>query len=260
MNDDAGRDDPVRGAHQGGTGGPGGPGGTGAAGETGWPGDSGEGIGPVSVPRASGGASTKIAIALCIVGSILVAWFALSQTMGSGTDDDVNGAGADDGAAIDEVVADRPECPVPEPGAVGAGPLAGVELPCLGADHQGTVDLGAALAGSPAVINVWVWNCAPCREELPVIEDWAAANPDVRVVGVQASTSAGRGAALLEDLDVDDFASYQDDLDAVGPALELPRVVPITVVLRADGSVAEVLPRAFDSIDDFDAAVRGALA
>ena len=39
-----------------------------------------------------------------------------------------------------------------------------------------------------------------------------------------------------------------------------PRVVPITVVLRADGSVAEVLPRAFESVDDLDAAVRGALA
>lgn len=84
--------------------------------------------------------------------------------------------------------------------------------------------------------------------------------PRVRVVGVQAATSESRGSALLEDLGVETFVSYQDGFDAVGPVLELPRVVPITVVLRADGSVAEVLPRAFDSVDDLDAAVRGALA
>jgi len=31
-------------------------------------------------------------------------------------------------------------------------------------------------------------------------------------------------------------------------------------VLRADGTVAEILPRAFDSYDEFDEAIRGALA
>ena len=64
---------------------------------------------------------------------------------------------------------------------------------------------------------------------------------------------------MLEELDVD-FVSYHDGMDAVGPALELPRVVPVTVVLRADGTVAEILPRAFDSYDEFDEAIRGALA
>lgn len=236
MNDDRNRDDTAR------------------AGE---PGPIGEPAGPTSVPRGSARTSTIIAVLLAVLGTVAVLWFAVSQTMGGG--DDATGAVSEEELAED-VVAERPECPEPAPGVTGTGPLAGVTLPCLGAAHQGEIDVAAALAGKPAVVNVWAWNCAPCREELPVLEEWAAANPDVRVVGVQAATSESRGSALLEDLGVETFVSYQDGFDAVGPVLELPRVVPITVVLRADGSVAEVLPRAFDSVEDLDAAVRGALA
>ena len=215
-----------------------------------------EPVGPVSVPRGSARTSTIIAVLVAVIGTVAVLWFAVSQTMGGGADATAEG----DEPLMEDVVAERPECPEAAPGVTGAGPLAGVSLPCLGAGQQGEIDLGAALAGKPAVVNVWAWNCAPCREELPVLEEWAAANPDVRVVGVQAATSESRGSALLEDLGVETFVSYHDGFDAVGPVLELPRVVPITVVLRADGSVAEVLPRAFDSVDDLDAAVRGALA
>ncbi|MFO6505039.1 TlpA family protein disulfide reductase [Corynebacterium freneyi] len=222
------------------------------------PGAAVEATGPVSVPRGSVRTSTMIAVILAVVGTVAVLWFAVSQTMG-GDDGTVTGAAGED-ELVEEPVAPRPDCPEPAPGAAGSGPLAGVTLPCLGAEHQGEIDVAAALAGTPAVVNVWSWNCAPCREELPVLEEWAAANPDVRVVGVQAATSEARGAALLEDLGLETFVSYQDGFDAVGPALELPRVVPITVVLRADGTVAAVLPQAFDSADEFDAAVRGALA
>lgn len=221
------------------------------------PGQIGEPVGPVSVPRGSAKTSTMVAVILAVIGTVGVLWFAVSQTMGGG-DDAANAAGEEEFA--EDVVAARPECPEPAPGVTGTGPLAGVTLPCLGAEHQGEIDVAAALAGKPAVVNVWAWNCAPCREELPVLEEWAAANPDVRVVGVQAATSESRGSALLEELGVETFVSYQDGFDAVGPALELPRVVPITVVLRADGTVAEVMPRAFDSVEEFDAAVRGALA
>ena len=213
--------------------------------------------GPTTVERVrTRSTSSVLAMFLVIITTVAVIWFALAYTTGGG-DSDVAPSGQ--GPLIEEDVPPRPECPVPEPGATGSGPLAGVELPCLGARHPGEIDLAATFAGTPTVLNVWAWNCAPCREELPILEEWAAANPDVRVVGVQAATSEGRGAAMLEELDVD-FVSYHDGMDAVGPALELPRVVPVTVVLRADGTVAEILPRAFDSYDEFDEAIRGALA
>lgn len=161
-----------------------------------------------------------------------------------------------------EEVLDRPECPVPGDGAEQLSddaPLAGVTLPCLGADQQGEIDLGAALAGAPAVVNFWAWNCAPCREEMPMLQEWSEANPDIQLVGVQQSNSPGRGAAFLDDVGVP-LRSYQDSDDVVGPVLGLPRVVPITVIFDAEGNVRATLPTYFTSIDEIDQAVTEALA
>lgn len=162
-----------------------------------------------------------------------------------------------------ENVLDRPECPVPTEGSEGSlsedAPLAGIMLPCLGADQQGEIDLGAALAGQPAVVNFWAWNCAPCREEMPMLQEWSEANPDIQLVGVQQSTSPGRGAAFLDDVGVP-LRSYQDTDDVVGPVLGLPKVVPITVIFDAEGNVRSILPTYFTSIEEIDQAVAEALA
>ncbi|MGH3830568.1 MAG: hypothetical protein ACRDRS_08995, partial [Pseudonocardiaceae bacterium] len=51
-------------------------------------------------------------------------------------------------------------CPAALSGAAPAhGPLSGLVLPCLG--QPGTVDLGAALAGRPALLNLWGPLCQP---------------------------------------------------------------------------------------------------
>jgi hypothetical protein len=49
--------------------------------------------------------------------------------------------------------------------------------------------------------------------------------------------------------------TLQDGRRLVAAALKVPNVMPATVVLRADGSVAEVLPRSFSSADEIAAAV-----
>ena len=133
--------------------------------------------------------------------------------------------------------------------------LADVHLPCLtDGGEQSNQSLAEQFAGTPTVVNVWAWWCGPCRDELPVIEEFAARHPEMTVVGVHADRDAGRGAALLEDLGVD-IPSFQDDRGAAAAAWSLPGVVPVTVVLR-DGEVERILPQPFDSVEALEEAVR----
>jgi thiol-disulfide isomerase/thioredoxin len=144
--------------------------------------------------------------------------------------------------------------PCPEPtGAPAAGPLAGVAVPCLGS--SGTVDLGAALAGRPALLNVWASWCAPCRAELPALAEYAARADAVPVVGIDVQDDSRSALALLRELGVT-LPSVTDPDDALRQALAVPPALPISYVVRADGSVARVdPPTPFASADEVAAAV-----
>ncbi|MDO4911417.1 MAG: TlpA disulfide reductase family protein [Corynebacterium sp.] len=136
-------------------------------------------------------------------------------------------------------VAARPDCPE------------GIDLPCLGGEI-------VPAEQKPMVINVWAWWCEPCREELPLIQRLAEQRSDLTVVGVHEDSKAANGAAFLNDMGVD-LPSYQDSTGVFAAKYELPSVVPVTVVLRADGSVAARLTQSFDTYEELNAAVNSAL-
>jgi len=133
-------------------------------------------------------------------------------------------------------------CPGPGPTtepAAGPGPLAGVQVPCL-ADGS-TVRLASALAGRPVLLNVWSHTCQPCREELPVLQRYAAGPGAVEVLGVQVDGSEQAGLALLTALGVR-LPSVTDPDGSLRAALGAPQVLPLTYIVDASGAARLVNP------------------
>jgi thiol-disulfide isomerase/thioredoxin len=148
--------------------------------------------------------------------------------------------------------ADLLPCPAAGPGA-GPESLRGITLDCAGDGAR--VDVAKAVAGRPTVLNLWAYWCAPCAEELPAMAEYQRrAGPDVTVLTVHQDENEAAGLLRLAELGVR-LPTLQDGRRLIAAALRVPNVMPATVVLRADGSVAEVLPRSFASADEIAAAV-----
>ncbi|MDT7732042.1 MAG: hypothetical protein QOK45_2295, partial [Mycobacterium sp.] len=148
--------------------------------------------------------------------------------------------------------ADLSPCP---PAGTGPGPeqLRGITLECAG--DGTTLDVAAASAGRATVLNLWAYWCAPCAEELPAMAEYQRrAGTGVTVLAVHQDENEAAALLRLAELGVR-LPTLQDGRRLVAAALAVPNVMPSTVVLRADGSVAEVLPRSFTSADEIAAAV-----
>ncbi|WP_308163140.1 TlpA family protein disulfide reductase [Nocardia alni] len=140
------------------------------------------------------------------------------------------------------------DCPRPAPGALARGPLAGITLDCL-ADGR-PVDLAAALAGRPALINLWAYWCQPCAHELPALQQYAdRAGPALTVLTVHSDPAEAKALARLQDLDVH-LPGVQDGASRVHAVVGAPAVLPVSVLVRADGSIAQLVVRPFDSVGD----------
>ncbi|MFI5781398.1 TlpA family protein disulfide reductase [Nocardia sp. NPDC051570] len=148
------------------------------------------------------------------------------------------------------------DCPVPASDARGRGPLAGITVDCL-ADGR-PVDLAAALAGRPALLNLWTYWCPPCAEELPALQRYATRPGAVPVLTVHSDPDEAKALARLTDLDVR-LPGVQDPAARVRAAAGAPAVQPISVLVRPDGSIAKVVVRPFRDADDIAATVAAEL-
>ncbi len=149
-----------------------------------------------------------------------------------------------------------PPCPADGPGP-GPAKLRGVVVQCAADGSE--VDVARALAGRTVVLNLWAYWCVPCAEELPAMQQYQRRAQDaVSVVTVHQDENETAALIRMAELGVR-LPVLQDGRRSVAAALGLPNVMPATVVLRRDGSVAQVLPQAFTSADEVAAAVDAAL-
>lgn len=111
--------------------------------------------------------------------------------------------------------------------------LPALTLPCLvpGPD----VALGS-LSGRPTLINLWATWCAPCREEMPMLQEAYLRHGDaVRFLGVDTKDHADAAVAFLHEVG----ATYPHVSDPQGLLLADVRVsgLPVTLAVDANGRI-----------------------
>lgn len=173
-------------------------------------------------------------------------------TAGQSTARDHRDADTREALAAPRARAALPPCPGPGQGN-GPAALRGITLECAGDGKP--VDVARALAGRTVVLNLWAYWCGPCADELPAMAEYQRrVGDDVLVVTVHQDENETAALVRLAELGVR-LPTLQDGRRLIAAALRVPNVMPATVVLRADGSVAGTLPRSFASADEIAAAV-----
>lgn len=149
-------------------------------------------------------------------------------------------APVDEALAAARAAANLDPCPAPAPDAPPpGGRLAGLTLPCLG--EPGRVDVGAALAGRPVLLNVWASWCVPCREEIPALEAYRSQPGAIEVLGVSADEDPAAALRMMTELG-GTYPSVVDTDVRLRRALAGPPILPANYVLLPDGVIRRIDP------------------
>lgn len=105
----------------------------------------------------------------------------------------------------------------------------------LDAAIGGSTTLGALMDGRPTLLVVWATWCQPCRKELPEIQQFARANPGIRVVTVNLGDDRESVTAFLDELNVD-LATVIDTEGRLTSATKVASV-PSLAMLAPTGEV-----------------------
>lgn len=92
------------------------------------------------------------------------------------------------------------------------------------------------LRGEPVVVNIWASWCAPCRTEMPMLQDAAEAfEGRATILGVASNDDPGSAATFLDEIGLT-YANVFDPSGEIRVALGLT-AYPTTYVFGRDGSI-----------------------
>jgi thiol-disulfide isomerase/thioredoxin len=136
----------------------------------------------------------------------------------------------------------------------GASDLPSLTLACLGGGPD--VDL-STLAG-PVLLNVWYSACAPCRNEMPVLQQFHEQYGDqVPLLGIDTETTpssgigfAGEVGATYPQLADPGGDVYGEDYAYDGKEVRLLQAAPQTIFVDADGDIATIAATEIKSVDE----------
>jgi thiol-disulfide isomerase/thioredoxin len=114
---------------------------------------------------------------------------------------------------------------------------AGELMPAINVtDPDGKILNLGALQGQPVLLNLWATWCAPCKIEMPMLNDLAGANGDaLRVVSVsQELSTAEQVTAFFAEKKLDQLHPWLDPEGKLSAALGV-NVLPTTVLYDASG-------------------------
>ncbi len=91
--------------------------------------------------------------------------------------------------------------------------------------------------GRPVIMNLWASWCFPCRAEMPAIDAFATAHPEVKVVGVAVQDDPVSAAEFADEIGVAYTIGF-DEKDEVNDAYR-PLGLPATFYISSDGIVVK---------------------
>lgn len=130
----------------------------------------------------------------------------------------------------------------------GDGGLPDLTLPCLG----GGPDVELSALQGPMLVNLWYSACAPCRAEMPILQQVHEQYPGrVAVVGLDVETYPEAAIGFLDTIGAtypqvaDPGSTIFDDTD-----LGLRPAFPQTLFVDAEGEVSHVEVGEVESLDE----------
>ncbi|MFM9912676.1 MAG: TlpA family protein disulfide reductase [Methylophilaceae bacterium] len=111
-------------------------------------------------------------------------------------------------------------------------------------DETGKLQSMAQWRGKVLVVNFWASWCGPCREEMPMLDEFQAdyGAKEVRIVGISAE-DVDHLKAFSEELKVG-YQLLAGDFEALALAQALGNdksILPFTVVIDKSGKIAQIM-------------------